>query len=275
MREDMDKQIVERPRRWSRVGGIYRRRNRYRAKRVDMEAAPKQVSMGAERQYGHRDKQLRERLNPLERFLASNVGRPWANVYSEIREQLNINTAVQYHVVQHLRWMVHNDVVMSEDGHPMRPAGHHSVRHAYAEIYSRRRSPTFYIHPINGLLCKAPRAEPEDEEDGTLYSIPRTDIIATLVDGESFLKVDGVWYRPMFQTLPEDGPSWNKPMVHKVMDVEHFDYGPEDIIFGKVGRVSEFGAAHALRAYGSSDVYCVGKKQLNSRELKRLGLVND
>ena len=46
--------------------------------------------------------QFSENLAPLRRYLAAQVGRPWAKVYSEIRSHVDADSAVQYHILQHL-----------------------------------------------------------------------------------------------------------------------------------------------------------------------------
>jgi hypothetical protein len=43
-----------------------------------------------------------ENLAPLRRYLAAQVGRPWDAVYSEIRANVDVGNAVQYHILQHL-----------------------------------------------------------------------------------------------------------------------------------------------------------------------------
>ena len=48
-------------------------------------------------------KTLNENLNPLKRYLASQVGRPWRKVYSEISEHLKPTSTVQQHVRDHLQ----------------------------------------------------------------------------------------------------------------------------------------------------------------------------
>lgn len=275
MKADFYEVIIERPRRGSRTGQLLRRSNRRTAKLADPESAPLHSSMHSGRQYGWNGKSLNENLRPLERFLAANIGRPWAKVYSEIRENLNLTSAVQYHVVQHLRWMVYNDVVMSEDGKPMRPAGRYTAGRKLEEIYSSNRGPVFYIHPVNGLLCKAPHRPRKKKDTGPVFKIPGTEVHAACIDSKSYLKIDGVWYEPKFEPLPENGPVWGKPTVYKVNDASYNNYGPKDMVFGKVGLTDKYGLANVSRAYGSTDVYCVGKTQLNGKELKRLGLTND
>lgn len=92
MRKDMAKVIVERP----RIGGKYNRKGRG-PKSFDNQ--PKRESM----KKMHKDrKSLNENLKPLIRFLESKVGSNWDKVYSEICENIKLDSAVQKHVRDHV-----------------------------------------------------------------------------------------------------------------------------------------------------------------------------
>lgn len=104
---------------------------------------------------GHRS--LNENLAPLFRFLEKSVGRPWDEVYSEVREHLRMDSAVQLHVVQHLNWTVNEKTYMGEDGHVY--ATDHSWRRGIHALdlpapYSMH---SYYVHPETKLLCRQPR----------------------------------------------------------------------------------------------------------------------
>lgn len=60
--------------------------------------------------------QFSENLAPLRRYLAAQVGRPWAKVYSEIRSQVDADSAVQYHILQHLYDCLAVKVLREADG---------------------------------------------------------------------------------------------------------------------------------------------------------------
>ena len=98
MRPDMYEVIIERPRHGHWRG--YPRqwmRNRQRAREPDVDL-PVREPMGA-----YRDKSLNENLAPLVRFLRSRVGKPWAKVRSEITARLSVGSAVQKHVMDHVK----------------------------------------------------------------------------------------------------------------------------------------------------------------------------
>jgi hypothetical protein len=92
MRADMFKVIVERPRRGHHSAG------KLKVPRDDRTNMPNGRGRGT--------KSLNENLKPLERFLRGNAGRPWSKVYAEICEGLNVRSAVQKHVRDHLSGLV-------------------------------------------------------------------------------------------------------------------------------------------------------------------------
>jgi hypothetical protein len=91
MRTDMFKVIVERPR------GYKGSESRADRRRDDFEG-PHRLGMRAG--YGYRA--LNENLRPLQRYLRSQVGRPWNKVYSEIARTIDRRNTVQQHVYQHI-----------------------------------------------------------------------------------------------------------------------------------------------------------------------------
>src|SRR6266404_9494791 len=91
MRTDMYKVIVERPRRGKRPRPLaIRFRN-------DL-LGPAHLGMRAA--YDHRE--LNENLNPLRRYLRTQVGRPWSKVFSEICATIDRRNTVQQHIHQHI-----------------------------------------------------------------------------------------------------------------------------------------------------------------------------
>ena len=143
MRWDMYEVIIERPR-----GGYRLRardgRERMRA-RTDPESAPlhERISMSRGSKY------LNENLAPLRRFLQSRVGRLWNKVHSEICEHLRLQSAVQKHVLDHLRDMVHIRVV--RHGDVLLEHGRWGAR----ELRTSRWSP-FYVCPDTEELKRIP-----------------------------------------------------------------------------------------------------------------------
>ena len=86
---------------------------------------------------------LTDNLEPLERFLRSNVGRPWSEVYSKLSRQLDRSTVSGEHVFQHLQDYMGNSrwqwQVLTEGLQYRKQNDGVSTR--------------FAVHPETGLLC--------------------------------------------------------------------------------------------------------------------------
>src|SRR5580704_1168370 len=80
MRSDMAKVIVERPR--------IKARKSKQGRAVALEDLPSHEGMRRAQALRGDRKQLNENLNPLKRYLAGQVGRPWRKVYGEIARNL-------------------------------------------------------------------------------------------------------------------------------------------------------------------------------------------
>jgi hypothetical protein len=141
MRPDMDKVLVERPR---LAGGLRRPKGNRKRERLAMaDLAP--AREGYRRRWTSFEKRFNEHLGPLRRFLQSRVGRPWNKVYSEICQHVRLDSAVQSHVLDHLRdyVMVNTRVI---DGAVCKSTG----EPLSAALWFRW--PQFYVCPKSGLL---------------------------------------------------------------------------------------------------------------------------
>ncbi len=233
MRGDMSKVIVERPRWGSRI----------RTERPQLrspEEAPRCESMGGRSR--RRTKQLNENLAPLWRFIRSRVGRPWDEVYSEIRARLSPSNAVQMHVLQHVRQMVEEHVVLV-DG---RPHGSAAWGGRYRPITGSRRWPALYVCPLTGRLAAPPI--PRDPPKKTNPDLRPLD------DGCEARRIDGVWYRFRFAPLPParaDRARLRDRLLGVALDAS-------DLL------------PRLYRAYGRTDRFAVEKRQLSSRAIAAL-----
>ncbi|SRR6266480_293704 len=101
MRADMSRVIVERPRLGSRANNDDKGEMKLRQKALENEdlLPGRQSTARGRRAYS---KHLNEHLAPLRRFLNSRIGKHWSKVYAEIRENINPDSAVQMHIMQHL-----------------------------------------------------------------------------------------------------------------------------------------------------------------------------
>ncbi len=145
MRNDMFEVIIERPRINCRGGKKGRREER--TERA-FDRAPKQLGMSR----GRGTKYLNENLAPLRRFLARHAGRPWNAVRSEMNAVLSMRSAVQKHVLDHVRDFVEENPIMI-DGKPFR---HAAWGGEHRPLECHPRWPKFYVCPRTGLLRMAP-----------------------------------------------------------------------------------------------------------------------
>jgi hypothetical protein len=140
MRDDMDKVIVERPRRGGGVQGDGRkwRNSRERGSHLGMTQG-----------YRHR-KGFNENLAPLKRWLHKQVHRPWDKVYAELCSGIDRRSTVQAHIFQHIDDFVEREAVLRDgevrvrkswwrsggDRVPLRDAAHVEL----------------FVHPATGIL---------------------------------------------------------------------------------------------------------------------------
>ena len=104
MREDMDKVIVERPRRGGGVQGDGR---------VFRNSRERGSHLGMKRGYDH-PKWLNENLAPLKRWLHKQVHRPWDKVYAELCSGIDRRSTVQAHIFEHIDDFVERAAVLRD-----------------------------------------------------------------------------------------------------------------------------------------------------------------
>lgn len=109
------------------------------------DGGPRKLRMGPRT----RSKWLSENLAPLRRFLLRRLGRPWNDVHSEICAQIGLRSAVQKHVLDHLRHYVELYPVML-DGYPHHRAAGSRIAGGVVPLSDYGRS--FYVCPDTGTL---------------------------------------------------------------------------------------------------------------------------
>ena len=230
MRQDMDKVIVERPR---HGGGIRYPRGSVRGfRRVELDKRPRRQGMQRPWMHSGCKKNLNENLAPLRRYLLSNVGRPWDKVFSEMSQHMRLDSAVQLHIWQH----VQDDVCFAA-----RRAG----RGAYVNSRNEPVREEFLVEVRSGLLRTNPQYR-----CGRGYQYfwppptPPPYEEAINIDGtRRYWKTRGIWYLVMLAPLPL-----------------HDRTGVWDVVEHKDG----------LGLGSDRRFYCVAKRQLNSKEIRRL-----
>jgi len=256
MRNDMYKVIVERPRRGG--GG----RSEMPAPE-DLEDSPRQEGL---RKRHRSRKWLNENLRPLERFLASQVGRPWNKVYSEICAGIDRRNTVQQHIHQHLEDFVAINVIQI-DGEWRASKGWRGL-----EPLSSPWAAKYYVHPEHGLLLvnhwrtEARRKQRKQRQDAHAERHGRIREDLRVIDPASQLhRIEGVWYRVEVAPLP------SAQAVDEVrIDVLRRIPVDQCPLWDDSKKI-----ASNRTLFGRHDVYARSKRQLNARELRHYRLSND
>ena len=253
MREDMAKVLVERPRVRSRfVPGLCGKgyKTRLRKAMASDDGPPSREPIM--RMYNNSpDKHFNEHLGPLRRFLNTHVGRPWANVYSEICRHVDRGNVVQKHILTHLFQYVAVQVEMI-DGEP------HRLPH---ERWGFRGGPLrgpnqWYVCPKTGLLkrAKAEARERRRQRRWGLARSPQPEPLVGWVDGERCVCrfPGGEW---LLVRVARWVPADERPDAKRA--------APTDVL------LREDDANRVWRYYGRR-VYAVEVRRLRADELERL-----
>ncbi|HEX7866609.1 MAG TPA: hypothetical protein VF555_16760 [Variovorax sp.] len=256
MRDDMDKVIVERPRRGGRVQGDGRkwRNSRERGSHLGMK-----------RGYG-RTKWLNENLAPLRRWLHKQVHRPWDKVYAELCSGIDKRSTVQAHIFEHIDQFVVRDAVM-RDGEVL-------VRASWWGRGGRvplqeASSVELFVHPVTGILLPnrriaQARQRERDERYGSRGKKPEVSFIV-IDELTQWHRVDGYWYEiTLGPTPPMKAPGvWDKRF-----DVLRRCFVKTTCAWGRPA----FGVSSNQAMYGRPDVYAATKRQLSRKAVRaRLG----
>lgn len=246
MRKDMAKVIVERP----RIGGRFkfpRGKQRYRKPRDadDDIGLPSFEGIRKPWTVSGGGKCLNENLAPLRRFLQSRVGQPWNEVYSEIRANLRVDSAVQLHVIQHLEDYVETNVRLI-DGEP-----YTIQRRGWEPITESNWWTLFYVHPETVLLMKAPKSK---RSRWYRPSQPRGCPYERVTTGRMTraFKIEGYWYELALT------PICKRHATHDGrVDVQ-------DVLLPALSR------PHEHWDYYGGPCYAVKKRQMSSRAIRQL-----
>lgn len=251
MRHDMDRVLIERP----RAHHHDKRPRKYqRSANLSYEDLPSFSSM-KKNQDGrpHQSKYLSDLLGPLRRFLASRVGQRWDDVFSEICQNLDRSNASQAHVFNHIFDFVETHVWVGEDGKLWC-----ARKHRYFGKPMRVRD-TLYVCPLTGILrrTKDYGASLRKLYPG-FYGKPAGDPGVIERNGKEYRQLSGIWYEAIWADVlpPYLIYPWDDPNVPR-----YANHIGVDIFTGK-----------EVKYPGR---YRAGKRQLNTKELRKLGATNE
>ena len=256
MRKDMSKVIVERPRAGRAWADL--RPGRTRAL-VDDDGEPiravKPAREGKRRTV--KTKALNETLNPLKRYLASNVDRPWNKVYSEISEHLKPTSTVQQHVRDHLDDFVATKTRMKAGQVMVTPrfGGERPLNEDYSP---------YYVHPRTGLLRKNQHYASWNARQRARRAAAEAELAARMriVDESTQLHMfDGGWWEVKLAKVKRRRYK-NAQGRLAAVDAPHVD----------VVHRAKLSELPGEKLYAVEGVYAVDKRPLSKVEMKRLGL---
>jgi hypothetical protein len=260
MREDMDKVIVERPRR----GGSWQGDGR--AWRNSKEAGS---HLGMKRGY-HRTKWLNENLAPLKRWLHKQVHRPWDKVYAELCSGIDRRSTVQAHIFEHIDQFVVRDAVM-RDGEVLVSASWWG-RGGRAPLNEASHVELF-VHPLTGILLpnrrlrearamqKARLGTWAERRGDTPYAVYHV-----IDESTQWHCVGGCWFEVTLAKFPQRACATQAE--EKCYDVLRRCL----VIRGGAAQRPAPGMPTHCGMYGRNDVYAAAKRQLSRREVRaRLG----
>jgi hypothetical protein len=245
MRKDMSKVIVERPRLGRSAAGL--RPGRTRALEDD-DGDPIRAPRGGrapEREKPLKTKSLNENLNPLRRFLQSQIGRPWNKVYADISQHLKPTSTVQQHVRDHLEDFVAVKTRMK--------AGVVMVAQRFGgERALEEDSHRFYVHPRTGLL----RENPNYRSWNARFRANRA-----AAEKELATRMRAIDAKMQLHRLKDD--IWWEVKLGKIGDGSL----PDVVLSAGLSTLP------AAKLYGREGVRAIAKRQLNKADKKKLGLI--
>jgi len=191
MRKDMSKVVTERPRERHYLAS---RKTRLRIRRYDPEKdygdLPTRVSgsrnkhlidaQSQSKSWYDEVKQFSDLIGPLQRFLCSNVGRRWDDVYSEMKQTLDSRKVTGQHIFDHVKWEVELHPVIGEDG---------KIYERYPHYRERQLLRGLYVDPRTGLLCRGERIRRKQRKEETGHAL-RISIDCNM----DYINQNGIWY---------------------------------------------------------------------------------
>lgn len=220
----------------------------------DGDILPNKVSMKAPYRKGWGLSPSRYNYSVLKRWLGSQVGNFWADVWSEICRTMTGNNPQVLYAREWLQREVHFPYVGAD--------GKLWVNDSYygpTTLADACRWNAYYVDPVTGLLCENKVTKKEKLSWREKAKQARLEKCRELDDVTQLHKIDGIWYKVELATVPTaaDAPPY---------------WGAYDAVTGSWIYVGN--TAWLKDTYYKAGVYGVAKTQLSGKELKAHGLVN-
>ena len=235
----MHKVVIERPR-WNPGPGKHGRRAN-----LPDELLPK--FEGIKRPHAHR-KGLTDLLGPLKRWLQSQVGRQWNDVYSDACAVIKPDSVIRAHIKTHLLQFVERHTFMHNGKVCVLDIGY-ACRGIISVTERRYGCSRFFVHPETGLLYAIPQKSRKALRDERRAA--RAETFRWLDCNFALKQIGGIWFACQFRVVSSEGRF--KAYDHAI--------GQEVGRGGLLWRDGQY-------------LHCISKRQLSRRELKRYALRN-
>ncbi len=185
--------IIDRPRAGGE-GGRSRpaKGTRKLLQKTDVGDLPRYESNAPGRLYGLACKHLNEHLAPLVRWLRSQCGRRWDDVWSEICDGLSVRNATTAHVRDHADDFVQRDCTWV-DGELCDSRGRPLATPGWRRAH-------FYVDPGDNTLRELP-GKPQCRR----RAAPPQDWVPGKDDNHRYYLLSGLWYEVTLEPLPRSG----------------------------------------------------------------------
>lgn len=206
-------------------------------------------------------------LNPLRRYLASQAGRPWNEVYAELCGQRRTRQLMHAEIFRSISWLVALDV--------QQIAGGLHARHTWRGMLPLAEiEQLLYVDPANGrLMINAAaigfRADKQREHRMRVraHQLGLEPDLRRLGEKLQLRRIEGVWYEVELAPVPPR-PEPRKPGQRQRGLTRAFAF--DAVNHKKITNCD----GERCRMYGSCKLYAARKRQLAHAELIRYGLSN-
>ena len=187
----------------------------------------------------HNRKEKRIHLAPLRRYLRAQVGRPWNDVYSDVCHTFQVVVSNGDRLTNYIDWDVELNVrVRESDGELITERG-----------YSVGGN-TLYVHPESGILTLSPTNPRRRWKNKPRFE-------SVVIDSEhKLVNIDGLWFVVTLAAIPG----------------EEVTERPFDVVFKRAVFADDIKYSWGNEFYRNwgPGLYACGKRQANSREIRRL-----
>lgn len=248
MKKFFNKQITERPR---AGGGIKTPKGEKRKLQKVGDEGPKSEKIRQKWQSHYAGKEFTDVLGPLYRYFHSEVGNKWDDIYSDICKNLPKKSLQGLHIHGHIEQMVEKNVIII-NGVPC-----HGKGYSYGSpLYGYGRYRQFYVNPETGTLCLL-KPEPSKKKD-------KNPDLVIKDETTQYQRIKDIWYEIKVQepkiVKKYEYPCFRNNRVSFVSKTEEY-YDP---------LTKKYYQSYALIKMYGRFVVAVSKRQINSREIKKL-----